>query len=162
MAKKRTDRFLDKLNLKKTPEIDKHRTSAKKGKKFRLPLSKFMHRLFNLNCTLPPSKKMTDGEIVRLIRNEYDHVDSYMERFSLDNPKVTTEIATYRSNYNTGKLVASVGPPDPELTSFSYNIKGLPVNQRYDTPKPLTPEEIKKAKEVTRIRREKYEKKKAK
>ena len=162
MAKKKTDRFLDKLSLRKTPEIDKKRTSAKKGKKFRLPLSRFMHQLFDLNCTLPPSKKMTDGEIVRQIQLEYSHVDSYMRRFSMDNPDVTTEIATYRSNYNTGKLIPSLGPPDPEKTSFAYNIKGLPVNQRYDTPKPLNSDEIRKAKELTRVRRERYEKKRSK
>lgn len=115
--------------------------------------TRFVENLFVINCTNPPSKKMTDGEIARQIRLEYKHVDKFVERFSEDNPFLSTAVAKLRSEYNRGKLVPTAGPPRKEFTSFAYDEQGRAVNPRYAIPKPLTPEQMKKMRDQTEQRR---------
>ena len=160
MAKKKKKRKLTAadIKVKKTPMPKRTISNSKIGRVHRMVLSRFLQNLFILNCTFPPSKKMTDGEIARQVRQEYKHLENgkIAERFSEDNIELSTVISKYRSEYNRGKLIPSVGPPMPEKTSFAYNEKGEPVNTRFNIPKPLTPDEVQEQREKTKARRDKF------
>lgn len=130
--------------------------SSREGRKFRMVFSRFVQNLFRLNCTFPPSKKMTDGEIARQIYEEYMHHTKLKARFASSNPRISIEISKLRSHYNRGRLIPSEGPPKPEETSFAYNERGEAVNPRYNTPRPLTIEEIRDLKNQTKELRAKF------
>ena len=87
---------------------------------------------------------------------EYSHHKDLADRFSDKNPRLSIVISKIRSEYNRGKLIPSEGPPKPEETSFAYNERGEAVNTRYNIPKPLSTDEIRKLKALTKERRDKY------
>lgn len=156
MPKKKRQLSSEDLKIKKTPMPDRKISKSNKGAKFRMVFTRFVENLFVLNCTLPPSKKMTDGEIARQIRIEYRRVEKIYQRFDPDNPLLSTVVAKLRSEYNRGKLVPSIGPPNRDLYSFAYNEQGVAVNPRYAVPKPLTPEEKTRFKDLAEKRRDKF------
>jgi len=148
------------IKVKSTPMLDRKIARSKIGKKFKMVHTRFFRQLMILNCTNPPSKKMTDAEIARQIRMEYSRIPDIVDKFSEEkNPQLSRTIAVMRSNYNRGTLIPSLGPPEAKYTSFPYNLKGQPVNPRHNTPQPLTPKQIADKKAKTAERRTAWEKK---
>ena len=154
--KKRRQLSAKDIKVKKTAMPRRLVSHSREGRKHRMVFSRFVQNLFRLNCTLPPSKKMTDGEIARQVYLEYSHHEVLAKRFSDKNPRLSIVISKSRSEYNRGKLIPSEGPPKPEETSFAYNERGEAVNSRFNIPKPWTPDEIRKFKALTKERRDKF------
>jgi hypothetical protein len=61
---------------------------------------------------------MTDGEIARQIKEEFDHIPEIKNKFSNRNPDLTYMMSKYRSEYNRGRLVPSKAPPEDKYVSF--------------------------------------------
>lgn len=142
--------------------IVKTNNFGKRGKTHNMNYTRFVQQLFELNCTFPPSKKMTDGEIARQLYVEYKHYETFEQRFSKKNPDLALVIAKLRSEYNRGVLIPRLGPPDSKLTSFSYDIQGRPINPKFIQLTPMSPDEIEAAKKKVAARRVKFEAKQPK
>jgi hypothetical protein len=129
------------LKIRKTPMPRNVIKKSRVGKKFGKPFTHFLASLFKINETLSRSNKMTDGEIARQIKEEFDHIPEIKNKFSNRNPDLTYMMSKYRSEYNRGRLVPSKAPPEDKYVSFCYNDDGDAVNPRFITPKILTEEE---------------------
>jgi len=127
-----------KLKIKNTPMFERKIRKIKRGKKWKMGFSQFLASLFRINEVNPRSKKMTDAEIARQVREEYSELKDISKRFASDNPELSRLISKYRSEYNRGRLITSSPPPEPKFVSFAYNNNGNAVNARYVPPMELT------------------------
>jgi hypothetical protein len=135
MAKKIT---ADALRIQKTPltATIRRRMKLRVGKKFKRGICDFLTSLFEINETLPKSKKMTDMEIARQVCKEYAAHPHIADRYTPEAMDDFNMVTKQRSEYNYGRL--SGPPPEPRFVSFPYNEDGLAVNLRHTIPRPLT------------------------
>lgn len=141
------------LDVRKTPNNYKKHRKRTTGKKFKLGLCEFLYHLFLTNERAPRRKKMTDAEIIRQVCIEYRYVPAVYNIWKRNDLRL---VYVKRSEYNRGVLTTNDPPPAEELTSFSYDENGDPINPRYSPPKKLSYDQVKAMRKKTT---EKYRKK---
>jgi hypothetical protein len=92
------------------------------GQRSKLGVVQFVATIFQVNETLPRTRKHTDASINRMIAEEFPARKGIQK--GIVSGKMTA--SSYRYKYNTGTLTGC----EPPIISFRYNEDGYKVDQR--------------------------------